>query len=138
MEGLAPGASGTADSGLARPKTWITSPNFGTTALPWPRCLLTLLFDRDMKLTPISSEGMTANPFAWSDRFVHRHLGPRPEGIAAMLKSCGFPTLDQLIDTAVPQAIRMPKALNLPPSRSEHGLLAELRLVASQNLIFKS
>ncbi|MBL9169971.1 MAG: aminomethyl-transferring glycine dehydrogenase [Verrucomicrobiales bacterium] len=91
-----------------------------------------------MKLTPTSSEGINQNPFAWSDRFVRRHIGPQSSATEAMLKVCGFDTLDQLIGTAVPQTIRLAQDLHLPPSRSEHGLLAELRVIATQNQIFKS
>ena len=55
-----------------------------------------------------------------------------------MLELCGFETLDALIDTAVPSQIRLRRPLNLPPSRSEHGLLAELRKTASQNRLYRS
>lgn len=55
-----------------------------------------------------------------------------------MLEACGFKSLDALIDTAVPAQIRDRKSLELPPSRSEHGLLAELREVAEQNQVFRS
>src|SRR5690349_8727074 len=79
-----------------------------------------------------------ANAFAWSDRFVARHIGPRAEDVRSMLQECGFKNLDALIDTAVPAQIRYRKPLNLPASRSEHGLLAELRKTASQNQVFRS
>ena len=80
----------------------------------------------------------SSNPFAWSDRFVARHIGPRPADIDRMLQECGFKSLDALADTAVPAQIRYRKPLNLPPSRSEHGLLAELRKTAAQNQVFRS
>jgi glycine dehydrogenase len=76
--------------------------------------------------------------FAWSDRFVHRHIGPNDQDVAAMAKACGFGNLDALIDAAVPKPIRLAKPLQLPPSRSEHGLLAELHQMAAQNQIFRS
>src|ERR1051325_5378504 len=76
--------------------------------------------------------------FAWSDRFVRRHIGPDTEETRQMVESCGFKTLEALIDTAVPAQIRLRRALNLPPARSEHGLLAELRKVASQNRVYRS
>ena len=79
-----------------------------------------------------------SNAFAWSDRFVARHIGPRPQDVERMLEQCGFKSLDALIDTAVPGQIRYRKPLDLPASRSEHGLLAELRGVASQNQVFRS
>jgi glycine dehydrogenase len=55
-----------------------------------------------------------------------------------MLQACGYPTLDALIDAAVPKDIRLGRSLRLPPARSEHGLLAELRTIAGQNLVFRS
>src|SRR5207245_2531043 len=76
--------------------------------------------------------------FAWSDRFVRRHIGPQEDDIAKMLETCGFKSLDALIDTAVPSQIRLCQPLNLPASRSEHGLLGELRKMAAQNRLFRS
>src|SRR6266852_1521211 len=76
--------------------------------------------------------------FPWSDRFVRRHIGPSQADIQQMLAVCGFPSLDALIDAAVPAQIRLRRPLNLPPSRSEHGLLNELREIAAKNQIFRS
>src|SRR5438270_7084886 len=80
----------------------------------------------------------SSNIFAWSDRFVHRHIGPNQSDIGQMLETCGFKTLEALIEMAVPSQIRLRKPLNLPASRSEHGLLGELRTIASQNRLFRS
>jgi glycine dehydrogenase len=82
--------------------------------------------------------GTAGNPLAWSDRFVHRHIGPNAQEIQAMLKECGFPSLDKMIDTAVPAQIRLKRPLNLPASRSETGLLNELKKIASRNQVFRS
>src|ERR1043166_8458487 len=79
-----------------------------------------------------------ANPFAWSDRFVRRHIGPDAAQMAQMLATCGFESLDGLIDAAVPGQIRLRAPLNLPASRSEHGLLGELRQMGFQNRVFRS
>src|SRR6266568_2509168 len=76
--------------------------------------------------------------FPWSDRFVRRHIGPSEADIQQMLAVCGFPSLDALIDAAVPSQIRLKRPLNLPPSRSEHGLLNELRTIAAKNRVFRS
>src|SRR6185369_160223 len=87
-----------------------------------------------------ASENATAKtrPFAWTDRFVNRHIGPNAAEVREMLRVCGFESLDQLIDATVPRSIRMPQPLNLPAARSEHGLLNEMRTLAAQNQIFKS
>ncbi|HKQ38681.1 MAG TPA: aminomethyl-transferring glycine dehydrogenase subunit GcvPA, partial [Verrucomicrobiae bacterium] len=80
----------------------------------------------------------STNAFAWSDRFAARHIGPRPADVEGMLQECGFKSLDALIDAAVPAQIRYRKPLNLPASRSEHGLLGELRKTAGQNQVYRS
>src|SRR3954470_12929160 len=93
--------------------------------------------------TPSSVAGSPAhsektNVFAWSDRFIQRHIGPTAAQATEMLAACGFATLDQLIDAAVPSQIRLKRPLNLPPARSEHGLLTELKTIASKNRIFRT
>ncbi len=65
--------------------------------------------------------------------FVRRHIGPGPDEIKAMLESVGFSTLDELIDAAVPGAIRDKGGLNLPGSRGEADVLRELRSLAERN-----
>src|ERR1041384_3146691 len=81
---------------------------------------------------------VTTRPFAWTDRFVNRHIGPNAKEVAGMLKVCGYETLDALIEATVPQAIRISEPLNLPLARSEYGLLNELRQIAAKNQVFKS
>ena len=75
---------------------------------------------------------------AWTDRFVGRHIGPDESATREMLETCGFESLDALIDTAVPEGIRLRRSLELPPARSEHGLLEELREIARRNQVFRS
>src|SRR5256885_3188503 len=79
-----------------------------------------------------------SNVFAWSDRFVQRHIGPTTAEVQEMLQTCGFADLDSLIDAAVPSSIRLKRPLDLPPSRSEHGLLSELKTIAGKNRVFRS
>jgi glycine cleavage system P protein (glycine dehydrogenase) len=73
-----------------------------------------------------------------NDDFVGRHIGPTGDDIAVMLETIGEPSLDGLIDKAVPAAIRSDAALDLPASRSEQDILAELRSIASQNQVLRS
>ena len=93
-----------------------------------------------MKLTPVSESDMnnSANPFAWSDRFVRRHIGPQPEAIRSMLETCGLSSLSALTDAAIPDDIRVAQSLRLPASRSEQGLLAELKTLADKNRVYRS
>ncbi|MGV3533257.1 MAG: glycine dehydrogenase, partial [Chthoniobacteraceae bacterium] len=73
-----------------------------------------------------------------TDTFIRRHLGPSAEEVSAMLKTLGLDSVEALVDTAVPKAIRLEKPLALPPDRGEHETLAELRSIASRNKIFRS
>ena len=52
-----------------------------------------------------------------------------------MLDVLGFGTRAELVDAAVPAAIRSERALDLPDALSEEGVLAELRGLASQNVV---
>jgi glycine dehydrogenase len=52
-----------------------------------------------------------------------------------MLKVLGYPSLDALIDAAVPGSVRDLEHLELPPAASEHEVLAELRRLASSNVV---
>jgi glycine dehydrogenase len=81
---------------------------------------------------------LTENSTAVPDRFVRRHIGPRPEEAAAMLKLLGYPSLEAMVDAAVPKAIRLAKPLNLPAARSEHEALAALKEIALQNQVCRS
>ncbi len=73
-----------------------------------------------------------------SDRFVRRHIGPRPGEATAMLKQLGFPSLEAMVDAAVPKVIRLARPLNLPAARSEHEVLGALKEIASQNQVCRS
>ena len=55
-----------------------------------------------------------------------------------MLAALGYASLDALIDAAVPPSIRLPRTLDLPEGVGESGMLAELRALATQNLLFRS
>jgi glycine dehydrogenase len=81
---------------------------------------------------------LTDSSTAVSDRFVRRHIGPRPEDTAAMLRLLGHPSLEAMVDAAVPKAIRLGEPLQLPTARSEHEALAALKEIASQNQVCRS
>ncbi|WP_051988749.1 aminomethyl-transferring glycine dehydrogenase [Kineosphaera limosa] len=70
--------------------------------------------------------------------FVARHLGPRDEDIADMLGVVGKDSLDDLIDTTLPGAIRSGKPLAIEAAASEQAVLAELREIAAQNTVLTS
>jgi glycine dehydrogenase len=73
-----------------------------------------------------------------TDSFQSRHIGPDAAEIEAMLDAVGAPSMDALIDQAIPASIRRPRALNLPPGVPEHEYLRKLRTVAGRNQRFRS
>ena len=70
--------------------------------------------------------------------FQSRHIGPRPHERDRMLQVIGAPSLDALMEEAIPSSIR----LKAPPSalepEREHEFLARLREVARRNLPVRS
>jgi glycine dehydrogenase len=73
-----------------------------------------------------------------ADQFVARHIGPTDADIAAMLRLVGRTSLDDAAAAAVPLSIRSNQALNLPPPVDEAAVIAELRALASRNVLRKS
>jgi glycine dehydrogenase len=70
--------------------------------------------------------------------FVERHIGPSPDDVAGMLEVVGQPSLDALIDLAVPTAIRSQRALRLDAAPSESAVVRELRGLAQLNTVMRS
>jgi glycine dehydrogenase len=79
-----------------------------------------------------------ADGFAPVDDFVQRHIGPTAAEVQSMLATLGFGSLDELIDRAVPAAIRLQQPLSLGEGQSEYELLKELKAIAAQNKLFRS
>ena len=55
-----------------------------------------------------------------------------------MLDLVGYPSLDALIDAAVPADIRLRRPLALPAGLSESEALGELRFISARNQVFRS
>jgi glycine dehydrogenase len=72
------------------------------------------------------------------ERFESRHLGPSPSERDAMLKVVGSPSLEALMDEALPRNIRLERPLAIPPGISEHEYLGEVRQLAARNRLSKS
>ncbi len=70
--------------------------------------------------------------------FAARHIGPKPAEIEAMVRLIGYSGLDELIEATVPEAIRIRRALNLPPARTEQRVLSELKAIAGENQVWRS
>jgi glycine dehydrogenase len=73
-----------------------------------------------------------------ADQFVARHIGPTDADITAMLLAIGRASLDDAAAAAVPESIRSNQALDLPPPVDEAAVIAELRGLASRNVLQKS
>jgi glycine dehydrogenase len=72
------------------------------------------------------------------ERFQTRHIGPDETERDEMLHVVGAPSLDALIDEAIPARIRLQQPLDLPAGQSEYRYLRDLRAVAARNEVFRS
>ena len=68
--------------------------------------------------------------------FRNRHIGVTGDAQSVMLGSLGYSSLDELMDAAVPPAIRQEKFLSrIPEAASERETIAELRAIANENTV---
>src|SRR5580700_1522279 len=65
--------------------------------------------------------------------FAQRHIGPQAHDVRWMLQVVNAPSLDALIDEAIPADIRQTEPLNFGPALSEPELLTKMRGIASRN-----
>ncbi|MFT3981397.1 MAG: aminomethyl-transferring glycine dehydrogenase [Ferruginibacter sp.] len=70
--------------------------------------------------------------------FTRRHIGPSAAETAAMLKTIGVASIDELIEKTVPAAIRLKQPLQTGGPVSEYQYLTELKHTASLNKLFKN
>lgn len=70
--------------------------------------------------------------------FIARHVGPSANDQQQMLSALGCTNLQQLTAQVVPEAIAMAEDLAIVDGCTEAQALAELREIASHNLVFKS
>ncbi|MGL4408817.1 MAG: aminomethyl-transferring glycine dehydrogenase [Zoogloea sp.] len=73
-----------------------------------------------------------------SDDFLRRHLGPCEGELPAMLETLGVDSVDTLINQTVPAGIRLAAPLALGEPTAEHVALAQLKAIASKNVLKKS
>ena len=73
-----------------------------------------------------------------SREFLERHIGPDEGEIAEMLAALGLASLDELIERAVPESIRLTEPLDLPGPVSELQATRNLRETAGKNRVFTS
>jgi len=72
------------------------------------------------------------------ESFARRHIGPDAAEQQAMLQALGLSSLEELVERAVPKAIRRERPLALPPARSEPEALRALAEMAAQNRVMRS
>src|SRR5258706_12357246 len=72
------------------------------------------------------------------ESFSSRHIGPDTSERDAMLKAVGAPSLDALMDEAIPASIRLEHPLEVAEGVSEYEYLRGLRVIAARNQFFKS
>ena len=79
---------------------------------------------------------MTIDPIpAIEPDFISRHIGPDHDDVATMLKVVGQPSLEAMLDTAMPGVIRNERALRLDAAPTEEAVIEELRALASRNTV---
>ncbi len=76
--------------------------------------------------------------FPATDTFVRRHIGSGEHDIQVMLQALQVDSLEALIEQTIPSGIRAKQELAVGPERSESELLAELKAIASKNLVYRS
>jgi len=72
------------------------------------------------------------------DSFANRHIGPSEAAVDQMLGALGYTSLEALIDTAVPDGIRLRRPLDLPGAMSESDATRVLAGYASKNRVLRS
>lgn len=70
--------------------------------------------------------------------FTERHLGPSAEEQAEMLAELGLKSLDELVETTLPNAIQFKDELKAGGGITEAQALAALKKVAQKNKVFRS
>ena len=73
-----------------------------------------------------------------TDYFQQRHIGTTAAQQQEMASTIGFESVDHLIDTAIPDNIKLGKSLSLPIALSEAEALKKLRAYAEQNKVLRS
>ena len=97
-----------------------------------------LMQSADPNLLDSQQNFSSPNGLASTNSFIKRHIGPSTDKVGQMLKVLGYSTLDDLIDRAVPPAIRLARPLQLPEAKSEYAALSQLKEIASKNQVFRS
>src|SRR6516162_1923322 len=89
--------------------------------------------NRLLRTSPDTSDMVMAEHLPASSDFIHRHIGPLADDVNRMLEVVGAPSLEALIDEAIPAGIRQRRPLDFGLPLSEQELLAKMRAIAARN-----
>ena len=70
--------------------------------------------------------------------FWQRHIGVTADDLGTMLDTIGAASLDDLVDRAVPESIRIREPLDIPVARTEAEVTEALRSLAAKNQVYTS
>merc|ERR1719331_3546048 len=70
--------------------------------------------------------------------FPAHHIGPRKIEAKIMLQELGYNNLDELTDTAVPENIRLNRAMDLEQPYSEANVIKRIKQIVEKNQIWRS
>ncbi len=73
-----------------------------------------------------------------NDSFASRHVGINEDDIELMLHKIGVDSLDELIDKTIPENIRLPHPLDLPPAMTEYEFGNHIENMAAMNKRYTS
>lgn len=73
-----------------------------------------------------------------TNNFEARHIGPKTEEVALMLKKVKADSLDQLIDQTIPEGLRLESPLNLSEGMNEYEYVQHLKELGAKNKLFKT
>ncbi len=77
------------------------------------------------------------NELLQHDAFLARHIGPDEAEQHAMLGELGLDSLEELVETTLPESIRFRGKLKVGPPTPEALALAELKALAAKNKVFR-
>src|SRR5215470_17219660 len=83
----------------------------------------------------LSTDGGPLPARAAATGFADRHVGPGGPDVATMLDLLDMPSLEALLEAALPPAVRTGEPLHLPAAVGEAEALAELRRFAARNTV---
>ena len=70
--------------------------------------------------------------------FIRRHIGPSEKDQEKMLKDLNFKSLDEFINSTIPEKIQFKGELNIGEPNSEYEALRKLKVISKKNQIYSN